>query len=182
MSINYFDIFKKIIKEEETVVTKESDKDKILRKSPKIRKTLSSLLSSQKSNNDSSDKELNNLISDIKVIAYKPSTFRIILTNSNHFDLIYDPTPQQLKHKDQFEDLDFFTCRVAGKKYFISNNSEFEQAIDAINKAMRENPIGSAGPGEEPGATDQGSEELPAEETPEEGGEDQTDKEQDKEK
>ncbi len=143
MSINYFDIFKKRLNEEETVVTQETDKDKILRNSKKVTSVLTKLLSSQKNGGDKSLSELQDLISDIKVISYKPTTFRIVVANSNYFDLIYDPAPMQVQYPEDYQDIDSFTVKVAGKKYKIGNNSQFEQALDALNKIMRENPIGT---------------------------------------
>ena len=75
-----------------------SDLDKVLSKSPKVMYTLMKLLSSQSSVNDKADKEIREIVSDIKIITYRPTTFRIVLKNANYFDLVYDPTPLELSN------------------------------------------------------------------------------------
>lgn len=151
--------FRKRLNEEETVVTQESDKDKIFRKSPKVVGVLTKLLSSQLEPNDKALKELQELISDIRVISFKPTTFEVIMKNTNFFDLIYDPAPMQTEYPEDYQDADSFIARVSGKKYKIGNKSEYEQCLDALNKVMRQSPIGIP----QPADNEDTGEDLPGE-------------------
>jgi hypothetical protein len=73
-------------------------------------------------------------------------------------------------YPEDFKPEDSFQVLVSGKKYNISNNSEYEQAMDYINTLLKTKPITKEPePGEEPAAA--GGEtppegEAPAEETP----------------
>lgn len=143
----------------------QSDLDKILEKSPKVVYTLMKLLSSQKSVNDKADKEIREIVSDIKIITYRPTTFRIVLKNSNYFDLIYDPTPSEISNEKQYSPSDFFRVAISGKRFDLGVRSSFEQALDYIGQIMKLNPIDSNNPDIQQQDTAGGGDEggLPAE-------------------
>ena len=158
MNPNYFYIFKNkvILSEvegeekpaEETPPTPEKDLDKILNKSKKVSGVLVKMLSTQKELNDTAKQEIKDLLSDIRCISYKPTTFRAILANGNFFDIKYDPTPNQFKFQDDYQLYDGFVVTILGKKYNITNRSEFEQAIDSLQKIQREKAVIVKEPGE----------------------------------
>jgi len=90
-------------------------------------------------------------ITDIQWVAPKPTTFRIVLGNGEPFMLTYSPRS--------------WIAQVEGKKYYLLNLSEEEQAAQAIARMLaygitEEKPGGTETPEETP-------EETPAE-TPEE--------------
>ena len=135
MKPNYYHIFKLKLKEEEVVtpIENESNLEKILEKPNKVSKVLALLLTTQKSLNDEAKTQLREVVSDIKCISYKPTTFRVVIPNGNYFDLKYDPTPLNIQYPDDFQPKDSFTVIVSGKKFHIANNSELDSAIDYIN-------------------------------------------------
>jgi hypothetical protein len=98
-------------------------------------------------------------VTGIFIIAPKPTTFRILLHNSQEFHLIYGPQA--------------YVAKIAGKKYNLMNLSEEEFAISSIAQLLELGiPPGSEGPNEEidnqadlQNAT---PEETPAETPPEE--------------
>lgn len=129
--MKYLKILKTIIKEEESRI-----KDDILSRSVKVTSALSKLLCSDAKNTERAMDEIEELVKDIKVLSYKPSTFRIIFQNDNYFDLIYDP----INNKDNISEKDYFRLfmvTVDGKKYHLINNSEFDQAMDYINGNLK---------------------------------------------
>ena len=90
-------------------------------------------------------------VTDIQWVAPRPTTFRIILGNGEPFLLTYTPRS--------------WIAQVEGKKYYLLNLSEEEQAAQAIARMLaygitEEKPGGTETPEETP-------EETPAE-TPEE--------------
>lgn len=163
MSNNPFFNFKKSLYEADAPEQQESDLEKVLRTAPKVTYTLMRLLTSQKTVNDKAQKEIRDIVADIKVIAFRPTTFRIIFKNSNYFDLVYDPSPLEVKYEKDFKPSDFFRVVIAGKRYDIANDSSFEQALDYINQALKLNPIDSNNPDQQQAST---SAETPPEETP----------------
>jgi hypothetical protein len=155
MKPNYYHIFKLKLKEEEVVtpIENESNLEKILEKPNKVSKVLALLLTTQKSLNDEAKTQLREVVSDIKCISYKPTTFRVVIPNGNYFDLKYDPTPLNIQYPDDFQPKDSFTVIVSGKKFHIANNSELDSAIDYINILLSTSPIGKESePGAEPAA------------------------------
>jgi hypothetical protein len=155
MKPNYYHIFKLKLKEEEVVtpIENESNLEKILEKPNKVSKVLALLLTTQKSLNDEVKTQLREVVSDIKCISYKPTTFRVVIPNGNYFDLKYDPTPLNIQYPDDFQPKDSFTVIVSGKKFHIANNSELDSAIDYINILLSTSPIGKESePGAEPAA------------------------------
>jgi len=166
MKPNYYHIFKLKLKEEEVVtpIENESNLEKILEKPNKVSKVLALLLTTQKSLNDEAKTQLREVVSDIKCISYKPTTFRVVIPNGNYFDLKYDPTPLNIQYPDDFQPKDSFTVIVSGKKFHIANNSELDSAIDYINILLSTSPIGKE---PEPGAEPAAEPETPPEgETP----------------
>lgn len=150
-------------KEPSEVTNPESDLEKVLNNSKKVTYALVKLLSTYDNINEKSKNELRELINDIRCISYKPTTFRIILTNNNYFDIKYDPTPMQLKYPEDFKPMDMFYVTVLGKKYDLATASQYQQCIDYIQKIQRENPVllKTAGEGEPGGPAGAGSEEAP---------------------
>ena len=181
MKPNYYQIFQyKLLEAAEiTHVETESNLEKILSKSPKVTSVLLKLLTSQNKKNDRAMEQIRSTVSDIRCISYKPTTFRVVIPNGNYFDLKYDPTPLELNYPEDFSPSDSFQVIVSGKKYNISNRSEYEQALDYINILLKTNPITKEPePGEEPAAAGgetppegeappEGEENPPEEETPE---------------
>jgi len=170
MKPNYYQIFQyKLLEAAEiTPVETESNLEKVLKKSPKVTSVLLKLLTTQKSKNDKALEQIRSTVSDIRCISYKPTTFRVVIPNGNYFDLKYDPTPLEVNYPEDFSPSDSFQVIVSGKKYNISNNSEYEQALDYINNLLKTNPITKEPePGEEPAAGETPpAGEAPAEETP----------------
>ena len=179
MKPNYYQIFRYKLAEEEvkTPVENESNLDKILRKSKRITSVLTQLMTTQKKVNQEAKDQLKEVISDIKCISYKPTTFRVVIPNGNYFDLKYDPTPLELQYPNDYEPKDSFTVIVSGKRFNIANNSELESSMEYINKLLSTKPICKAPeeapePGEAPktgpeAPVEPGEEEAP-ETTPEE--------------
>jgi hypothetical protein len=143
MKPNYYQIFQyKLLEAAEiTPVETESNLEKVLSKSPKVTNVLLKLLTTQKSKNDKALEQIRNTVSDIRCISYKPTTFRVVIPNGNYFDIKYDPTPLELRYPEDFSPSDSFQVIVSGKKYNISNRSEYEQALDYINILLKTNPI-----------------------------------------
>ena len=165
MKPRFYEIFRNKLWEETeiTPIENESNLEKIIKKSPKITSTLVKLLTTQEKKNKKSIDQLREVVSDIRCISYKPTTFRVVIPNGNFFDLKYDPTPLELQYPEDFKPSDAFQVIASGKKYNIANRSEFEQALDAINILLKTNAITKEPePGEEPAA---------AGETPEKGAE-----------
>ena len=176
MKDNIFENFKRTIYEAdiapEVKAQEESDMDKTLRKSPKVRLTLMKLITSQKDWSDIAEEEIHDIVTDIKCISKRPTTFRVVFKNSNYMDLKYDPTPQMVSHPDKFAATDYFRARVLGKTYDLGVNSQYEQCLDQIGVAMRQNPIDTSNPDEQDQATASGEgggeEESPLPPSPEE--------------
>ena len=75
-------------------------------------------------------------VTGIFIIAPKPTTFRILLHNSQEFHLIYSPQA--------------YVAKITGKKYNLINLSEEEFAITSIAQLLELGmPPGSEGPAEE---------------------------------
>ena len=65
-------------------------------------------------------------ITDVSVIAPKPTTFRATLINEQDFNIIYDGKKN-------------YTVKVAGKKYNVQNLGELERAQQAIADVLELN-------------------------------------------
>jgi hypothetical protein len=99
----------------------------ILGKFPTVKKTLVSLFTN----------EYDEFIEDVKWTVPKPSTFKVVLKNGQSFDLKWTGKG--------------FEATVEGKGYFLNNVSDYQQALDSLNRILRDGPITQ---GEEPGGED----------------------------
>jgi hypothetical protein len=90
--------------------------------------------------------DMRELLDDIQIVAYKPTTFKVIFRNGEKMNLIYNPTPAQTDpvHKMTYKARDFFQCRILGKKFKLQNRSEYLSAIDYIGQALDGRPVGGA--------------------------------------
>jgi hypothetical protein len=163
MKINYYEIFRnKLIEAEETVIQNKSNLEKIFEGSKKISSVLVELLTTEKSLNKEAIEQIRNVVSDIKCISYKPTTFRVVIPNGNFFDMKYNPSPLEIQYPEDYKPMDSFIIDVSGKRYSIGNRSEFEQCLDSINILLSTNPVTKPVEPETP------AEEPAPEETPEE--------------
>lgn len=118
-------------------ISLDAPKFPVLEKFPELKKIIIDLLTNQ----------YEIFITDIQWVAPKPTTFRVVLGNSETFMLTYSPRS--------------WTAQIEGKKYYLLNLSEEESATEAIARLL------SYGMAEDkPGGTETPSEE--SEETPEE--------------
>lgn len=143
MTPRFYEIFrnKRLAEVEITKIENESNLEKIIKKSPKVTNTLVKLLTTQGKKDKKSVDQLREMVSDIRCIAYKPTTFRVVIPNGSFFDLKYNPSPLELNYPEDFKDSDFFQVIANGKKYDIVNRSEYEQALDQINILLKNKPI-----------------------------------------
>ena len=111
----------------EKVVTFEDDpKGYILQKYPSLKGTLEDLMT----------ESFDEYITGIYVMAPKPTTFKVLLHNGQHFFLIYAK--------------DSYIAKIAGKKYYLLNLGEEEYAIKAISDLLTMGmPPGAKGPEDE---------------------------------
>ena len=111
----------------EKIVSFEDDpKEYILQKYPSLKGTLEDLMT------DSFDE----YVTGIYVMAPKPTTFKILLHNGQHFFLIYAK--------------DSYIAKIAGKKYYLLNLGEEEYAIKSISDLLTMGmPPGAKGPDDE---------------------------------
>ena len=133
----------------EKIVSFEDDpKGYILQKYPSLKGTLEDLMTTS----------FDEYITGIYVMAPKPTTFKILLHNGQHFFLIYAK--------------DSYIAKIAGKKYYLLNLGEEEYAIKAIADLLTMGmPPGAKGPeGEEENDTTAGAEDTPEEAPAEETG------------
>lgn len=102
-------------------------------------------------------------ITDIKIVAPKPTTFTAKLINEQDFNIIYNGKKN-------------FTIKIAGKKYNVQNLGELERAQQAIANILELNYAIAEGENKESPAPDAGAEAftatsgipetVPTEETP----------------
>lgn len=88
-------------------------------------------------------------ITDVKIIAPKPTTFTAKLINEQDFNIIYDGKKN-------------FTVKVAGKKYNMQNLGELERAQQAIANVLELNYAIAEGEGKEVPTSDAGAEAFTA--------------------
>jgi hypothetical protein len=127
----------------DNTISLEAEKFPVLLKFPKLKHTLVSLLTNQ----------YEIFVADIQWVAPRPTTFRIVLGNNENFILIYTDRS--------------WIAQVEGKKYYLLNLPEEENAAQAISRILA---YGSASiPGEvaEPSDTsvDTGGGNFPGSET-----------------
>ncbi|MDB4342929.1 hypothetical protein OAA23_00840 [bacterium] len=119
----------------------------ILQKYPSLKATLEDLMTSN----------FEDYITGIYVMAPKPTTFKILLHNGQHFFLIYAR--------------DSYIAKIAGKKYYLLNIGEQEYAIKSIADLLTMGmPPGAEGPDEEvdndsSAGSDDTPDEAPADDT-----------------
>ena len=95
----------------------------ILQKYPSLKGTLEDLMTTS----------FEDYITGIYVMAPKPTTFKILLHNGQHFFLIYAK--------------DSYIAKIAGKKYYLLNIGEEEYAIKSIADLLTMGmPPGAEGP------------------------------------
>jgi len=114
-----------LLKEEEPVL--KTSTQEILGKFPTVKKTLVKLFTS----------EYDEFVEDVKWTVPKPSTFKVVLKNGQALDLRWTGKG--------------FEATIEGKGYFINNVSQYQQALDAVGRILRDGPITQ---GEEPGGED----------------------------
>ena len=115
-----------VLKEAEAPALRTSTQE-ILGKFPTVKKTLVKLLTS----------EYDEFVEDVKWTVPKPSTFKVVLKNGQSLDLKWTGKG--------------FEATIEGKGYFINNVSQYQQALDALGRILRDGPISQ---GEEPGGED----------------------------
>lgn len=130
-----------VLQEEEGAVLKTSTQE-ILGKFPTVKKTLVSLFTS----------EFPEFVKDVRWVVPKPSTFAIDLANGQSFNLKWMGKG--------------FEAQIEGKKYYLNDLPDYQQALDKINDVLKNGPITQ---GEEPGGEEFGA--APAEPAPAGGGE-----------
>jgi hypothetical protein len=114
-----------LLKEEEPVL--KTSTQEILGKFPTVKKTLVKLFTS----------EYDEFVEDVKWTVPKPSTFKVVLKNGQALDLRWTGKG--------------FEATIEGKGYFINNVAQYQQALDAVGRILRDGPITQ---GEEPGGED----------------------------
>jgi len=122
-----------VLREAEVPALKTSTQH-ILGKFPTVKKALVSLFTH----------EYDEFVEDVKWTVPKPSTFKVILKNGQPFDLKWTGKG--------------FEATIEGKGYFLNNITQYQQALDAVGRILRDGPISQ---GEEPGGEEFGG--APAE-------------------
>lgn len=94
-------------------------------------------------------------LKNIYWVAPKPTTFKVILINDQHFFLMYDQRS--------------WRCKVEGKKYYLNELREMELAAEAISRILHYGEISNQSQGSSQGKEktgEEGNQETPK--TPEE--------------
>ena len=105
----------------------QTSSQEILGKFPTLKKTLAGLLTS----------EFDTFVKEVEWVAPKPTSFRVVLANDDHFFLKWMGKG--------------FEAQIAGKKYYLSSLPEYQQALDKLNELLRYEPIGVDRQSTEPG-------------------------------
>jgi hypothetical protein len=89
------------------------------------------------------DTDIENIVSNIEVVVFKPTTFKVVFKNGNEMLLKYSPAPTGINgiSKSNFKPKDFFQCQISGKKFNLINRSQFQQALDYIGQLLKNAPI-----------------------------------------
>ena len=124
-------------------ITLDAPKFPVLAKFPTLKDVIVNLLTDQ----------YEIFITDIQWVAPKPTTFRIVLGNGENFLLTYTPRS--------------WVAQVEGKKYYLLNLGEEEQAAESISRMLAygvtEEKTEAGAEGETPAETPAATEETPAE-------------------
>jgi hypothetical protein len=123
-----------VLQEEEGAVLKTSTQE-ILGKFPTVKKTLTSLFTS----------EFPEFVTDVRWVVPKPSTFAVDLKNGQSFNIKWMGKG--------------FEAQIEGKKYYLNDLPDYQQALDKINDLLKNGPISQ---GEEPGGEEFGAPAEPA--------------------
>jgi hypothetical protein len=115
-----------VLREAEVPALKTSTQE-ILGKFPTVKKTLVNLFTS----------EYDEFVEDVKWTVPKPSTFKVVLKNGQALDLRWTGKG--------------FEATIEGKGYFLNNVTQYQQALDAVGRILKDGPITQ---GEEPGGED----------------------------
>ena len=115
-----------VLQEEENAVL-ETSSDEILGKFPTVKKTIVSLFTH----------EYPEFVKDVRWVVPKPSTFAVDLANGQSFFLKWMGKG--------------FEAQIEGKKYYLNDLPDYQQALDKINDVLKTGPITQ---GEEPGGED----------------------------
>ena len=118
-----------ILQEEEGAVLKTSTEE-ILGKFPTVKKTLVSLFT----------QEYPEFVTDVRWVVPKPSTFAVDLKNGQSFNIKWMGKG--------------FEAQIEGKKYYLDNLGQYQQALDKLNDLLKNGPITT---GEEPGGEEFGA-------------------------
>jgi len=123
-------------------VTLDAEKFPVLTKFPKLREVIIDLLTDQ----------YEVFMTNIEWVAPRPTTFRIVLGNNENFLLIYTERS--------------WIAQVEGKKYYLLNLGEEEQAAQSISRLLAYGTETSSTEeaGAETGAEETGQEEVTPEE------------------
>jgi len=123
-----------VLQEEEGAVLKTSTQE-ILGKFPTVKKTLTSLFTS----------EFPEFVTDVRWVVPKPSTFAVDLKNGQSFNIKWMGKG--------------FEAQIEGKKYYLNDLPDYQQALDKLNDLLKNGPISQ---GEEPGGEEFGAPAEPA--------------------
>ena len=123
-----------VLKEQENAVL-ETSTDEILGKFPTVKKALTSLFTS----------EFPEFVTDVRWVVPKPSTFAVDLKNGQSFNIKWMGKG--------------FEAQIEGKKYYLNDLPDYQQALDKINDLLKNGPISQ---GEEPGGEEFGAPAEPA--------------------
>ena len=123
-----------VLQEEEGAVLKTSTQE-ILGKFPTLKKTIVSLFT----------QEFPEFVTDVRWVVPKPSTFAVDLKNGQSFNIKWMGKG--------------FEAQIEGKKYYLNDLPDYQQALDKINDLLKNGPITQ---GEEPGGEEFGAPAEPA--------------------
>jgi hypothetical protein len=123
-----------VLQEQEGAVLKTSTQE-ILGKFPTLKKAIVSLFT----------QEFPEFVTDVRWVVPKPSTFAIDLKNGQSFNIKWMGKG--------------FEAQIEGKKYYLNNLPDYQQALDKLNDLLKNGPITT---GEEPGGEEFGAPAEPA--------------------
>lgn len=101
-----------VLREQEEVLTTSSEE--ILGKFPTLKKQLINLFT----------KDFETFVKDVKWVAPRPSTFEVVLNNDTSFNLKWTGKG--------------FLATIEGKRYSLNYTSDFQQALDRLNRMLQQ--------------------------------------------
>jgi hypothetical protein len=142
-----FEAYIEVLREEGAVLP--TKMDTILQTYPDLVKTLESLF----------NKNFKDVVIDIQNPVPVPTEFNVTLVSRQNFFLKWmgkhSIKPGSISAP---EDNGWFQAKIAGKKYNLNNEGEFQQALDSLGELLKTAPIGGQEPVE---GVDTGTEENP---------------------